>query len=115
LILRCLVWLPDQKVALNNVLWPPNIYTPRGSFWRDPRVWRDATRVLRDLQPATAPTFDGPEKVGIHTDIGDAHFAVRGHDLCLQQSAGRSSVLRECQSPPLWISPATPTVAQSPP
>lgn len=47
------VWLPDQKVALNNALWPypPNIYTPRGSLWRDPRAWRDATRVLRDLQP----------------------------------------------------------------
>ncbi len=47
------VWMPDQKVALNNVLWPypPNIYTPRGSLWRDPRAWRDATRVLRDLQP----------------------------------------------------------------
>jgi alkyl sulfatase BDS1-like metallo-beta-lactamase superfamily hydrolase len=48
-----LVWMPDQKVALNNVLWPypPNIYSPRGSLWRDPRAWRDATRVLRDLQP----------------------------------------------------------------
>jgi alkyl sulfatase BDS1-like metallo-beta-lactamase superfamily hydrolase len=47
------VWLPDQKVALNNVLWPypPNIYTPRGALWRDPRAWRDATRVLRDLEP----------------------------------------------------------------
>jgi alkyl sulfatase BDS1-like metallo-beta-lactamase superfamily hydrolase len=47
------VWMPDQKVALNNVLWPypPNIYTPRGALWRDPRAWRDATRVLRDLQP----------------------------------------------------------------
>lgn len=47
------VWLSDQKVALNNVLWPypPNIYTPRGALWRDPRAWRDATRVLRDLQP----------------------------------------------------------------
>ncbi|TBR22000.1 MAG: MBL fold metallo-hydrolase [Reyranella sp.] len=47
------VWLPDQKVALNNVLWPypPNIYTPRGSLWRDPRAWRDATRALRDLEP----------------------------------------------------------------
>jgi alkyl sulfatase BDS1-like metallo-beta-lactamase superfamily hydrolase len=47
------VWMPDQKVALNNVMWPyaPNIYSPRGSLWRDPRAWRDATRVLRDLQP----------------------------------------------------------------
>jgi alkyl sulfatase BDS1-like metallo-beta-lactamase superfamily hydrolase len=48
-----LVWMPNQKVALNNVLWPypPNIYSPRGSLWRDPRAWRDATRVLRDLAP----------------------------------------------------------------
>jgi alkyl sulfatase BDS1-like metallo-beta-lactamase superfamily hydrolase len=47
------VWLPDQKVALNNVLWPypPNIYTPRGALRRDPRDWRDATRRLRDLKP----------------------------------------------------------------
>lgn len=47
------VWLPDQKTALNNILWPypPNIYTPRGALWRDPRAWRDATRLLRDLQP----------------------------------------------------------------
>jgi alkyl sulfatase BDS1-like metallo-beta-lactamase superfamily hydrolase len=47
------VWLPDQKTALNNVMWPylPNIYTPRGALWRDPRAWRDATKVLRDLQP----------------------------------------------------------------
>jgi alkyl sulfatase BDS1-like metallo-beta-lactamase superfamily hydrolase len=47
------VWLPGQKVALNNVLWPypPNIYTPRGALWRDPRAWRDATRLLRDLEP----------------------------------------------------------------
>jgi linear primary-alkylsulfatase len=47
------VWLPDQKVALNNVLraYPPNIYTPRGALWRDPRAWRDATRLLRDLKP----------------------------------------------------------------
>jgi alkyl sulfatase BDS1-like metallo-beta-lactamase superfamily hydrolase len=34
-------------------LWPypPNICTPRGALWRDPRAWRDATRLLRDLQP----------------------------------------------------------------
>lgn len=47
------VWLPDQRVAFNNVMWPypPNIYSPRGTLWRDPRAWRDATRKLRDLQP----------------------------------------------------------------
>jgi hypothetical protein len=68
-----LVWLPDQKVALNNVLWPfpPNIYSPRGSLWRDPRAWRDATRVLRDLQPEVligqpTLTIKGKEKIFTH-------------------------------------------------
>jgi alkyl sulfatase BDS1-like metallo-beta-lactamase superfamily hydrolase len=67
------VWLPDQKVALNNVLWPypPNIYTPRGALWRDPRAWRDATRVLRDLQPEIligqpTVTLKGKDKIFAH-------------------------------------------------
>ncbi|AET94378.1 Alkyl sulfatase (plasmid) [Burkholderia sp. YI23] len=48
------VWLPDQKVALNNILWPwqPNFYTPRGAKFRDPRVWSEALRHLLALEPA---------------------------------------------------------------
>jgi alkyl sulfatase BDS1-like metallo-beta-lactamase superfamily hydrolase len=47
------VWLPEHKVALNNVLWPsqPNFYTPRGAKFRDPRVWAEALRHLLALQP----------------------------------------------------------------
>lgn len=67
------VWMPDQKVALNNALWPyaPNIYSPRGSLWRDPRAWRDATRILRDLQPEILigqPTLTliGKDKIFAH-------------------------------------------------
>jgi alkyl sulfatase BDS1-like metallo-beta-lactamase superfamily hydrolase len=67
------VWMPDQKVALNNVMWPypPNIYSPRGSLWRDPRAWRDATRVLRDLQPELligqpTLTIQGKDKIFTH-------------------------------------------------
>ncbi|MFT3812164.1 MAG: alkyl sulfatase dimerization domain-containing protein [Acidovorax sp.] len=47
------VWLPRQKVALNNFFWPgtPNLYTMRGAIYRDPQVWRDGLRVIRDLQP----------------------------------------------------------------
>src|SRR5262245_6577505 len=46
------VWLPDRKVALTNVVWPfmPNLYTPRGAKFRDPRVWSTALRDLRALQ-----------------------------------------------------------------
>ncbi len=47
------VWLPQQKVALNNFFWPgtPNLYTMRGAIYRDPQVWRNGLRVVRDLQP----------------------------------------------------------------
>ncbi|MFT3779989.1 MAG: alkyl sulfatase dimerization domain-containing protein [Ottowia sp.] len=47
------VWLPKQKVVLNNFFWPgtPNLYTMRGAIYRDPQVWRDGLRVIRDLQP----------------------------------------------------------------
>jgi alkyl sulfatase BDS1-like metallo-beta-lactamase superfamily hydrolase len=48
------VFLPESGVVLNNILWPfvPNIYTLRGAKFRDPREWRDALRVIRDLAPA---------------------------------------------------------------
>ncbi|MGF6778666.1 alkyl sulfatase dimerization domain-containing protein [Paraburkholderia sp. GAS334] len=47
------VWLPDHKVALNNILWPwqPNFYTPRGAKFRDPRIWSEALRHILALQP----------------------------------------------------------------
>ena len=47
------IWLPEQKLALSNHVWPmvPNIYTPRGAKFRDPREWAAGIRQLRDLQP----------------------------------------------------------------
>jgi len=47
------VWLPERKVALNNIIWPwmPNFYTPRGAKFRDPRVWDAAVQELMALQP----------------------------------------------------------------
>ncbi|MFM0315204.1 alkyl sulfatase dimerization domain-containing protein [Paraburkholderia nemoris] len=47
------VWLPEHKVALNNILWPwqPNFYTPRGAKFRDPRIWSEALRHILALQP----------------------------------------------------------------
>ncbi|EJN26867.1 alkyl sulfatase-like hydrolase [Pseudomonas sp. GM78] len=47
------VWLPDRKVALNNMAWPwmPNFYTPRGAKYREPRDWTLALQDLIDLQP----------------------------------------------------------------
>jgi alkyl sulfatase BDS1-like metallo-beta-lactamase superfamily hydrolase len=47
------VYLPESGVVLNNIVWPfvPNIYTLRGAKFRDPREWRDALAVIRDLSP----------------------------------------------------------------
>lgn len=47
------VWFPERGVCLNNFLWPgtPNIYTLRGGVYRDPLIWRDGLKVIRDLQP----------------------------------------------------------------
>ena len=48
-----IVHLPDRNLVLNNHFWPmfPNFYTLRGSEYRDPTVWIDALRLIRDLQP----------------------------------------------------------------
>ncbi len=47
------VWLPDEQLALNNILWPwqPNFYTPRGAKFRDPRIWAKALRQILALRP----------------------------------------------------------------
>ncbi len=38
---------------MNNFFWPgtPNIYTLRGGVYRDPLIWRDGLKVIRDLKP----------------------------------------------------------------
>ena len=47
------VWIPSKKAVLNNFFWPgtPNLYSLRGAVYRDPQVWRDGLKVIRDLQP----------------------------------------------------------------
>jgi len=47
------VWMPEKGIVMNNFFWPgtPNIYTLRGGVYRDPLIWRDGLKVIRDLQP----------------------------------------------------------------
>ncbi len=47
------VYVPEKGLVMNNFLWPgtPNIYTLRGGVYRDPMIWRDGLKVIRDLQP----------------------------------------------------------------
>jgi len=47
------VWIPEKKAVLNNFFWPgtPNLYSLRGAVYRDPQVWRNGLRLIRDLKP----------------------------------------------------------------
>jgi len=47
------IWLPEKKAVINNFFWPgtPNLYTLRGSTYRNPTEWRNGLRVMRDLKP----------------------------------------------------------------
>jgi len=46
------VYVPEKGLVMNNFFWPgtPNIYTLRGGVYRDPLIWRDGLKVIRDLQ-----------------------------------------------------------------
>ena len=47
------VYVPEKKLVMNNFFWPgtPNIYSLRGGVYRDPLIWRNGLKVIRDLQP----------------------------------------------------------------
>ncbi len=64
------VYFPENGVVLNNFVFPgrPNIYSLRGVVYRNPLIWRDALKMIRDLQPEVvlnshAPAIVGKEKV----------------------------------------------------
>jgi alkyl sulfatase BDS1-like metallo-beta-lactamase superfamily hydrolase len=65
-----IVHLPEKKLVLNNHVWPmfPNFYTLRGSEYRDPTIWIEALRLIRDMEPeylanTHALPISGKEKV----------------------------------------------------
>jgi alkyl sulfatase BDS1-like metallo-beta-lactamase superfamily hydrolase len=62
------VWLPDQKICIQNALWstPPNMYSIRGDVFRDAREWSSLVKLVRDL---------GPEAL-----IGYGHRPIVGKD-----------------------------------
>jgi alkyl sulfatase BDS1-like metallo-beta-lactamase superfamily hydrolase len=47
------VYVPEKGLVMNNFFWPgtPNIYTLRGAVYRDPLIWRDGLKVIRNLEP----------------------------------------------------------------
>jgi alkyl sulfatase BDS1-like metallo-beta-lactamase superfamily hydrolase len=67
------LFLPDHGVVLNNIFWPfmPNLYPLRGDAFRDPRIWRDGIKQIRDLQPDALHNVHGLPTVGADT-VGEA-------------------------------------------
>ena len=47
------VYFPDKGLVVNNLYWPMfgNLYTLRGSLYRDPLPWMEGLRLIRNLQP----------------------------------------------------------------
>lgn len=75
------VWLPDQRVLLpgDNIYQAfPNLYTIRGTPYRDPMVWVASLDAMRALRPAVlvpahgAPVVGEDEIAALLTDYRDA-------------------------------------------
>ena len=60
------VYAPEKGLVMNNFLWPgtPNIYTLRGGTYRDPLIWRDGLKLIRDLQPEILANTHTPAIIG---------------------------------------------------
>jgi alkyl sulfatase BDS1-like metallo-beta-lactamase superfamily hydrolase len=78
---QILVWLPDKEVLLpgDNIYKAfPNLYTIRGTAYRDARAWVDSLDRMRQLAPEhLVPSHTGPLSGAIHiqetlTDYRDA-------------------------------------------
>ena len=75
---QTLVWFPDRKIVMNNVVWGwfPNIYSARGGRYRDPNGWMAALEVVRKLKPEILLSTHSTSLVGnaaIEQRIQDYH------------------------------------------
>jgi alkyl sulfatase BDS1-like metallo-beta-lactamase superfamily hydrolase len=78
---QLLVWLPEKKILLpgDNIYKAfPNLYTIRGTAFRDPSIWVASLDKMRQLEPEilvpshTEPVHGKEKIVGILTDYRDA-------------------------------------------
>ena len=48
-----IIWMPDEKVSFDNHAWPAfaNLYSLRGTSFRDPLGWMRGIDILRTLRP----------------------------------------------------------------
>lgn len=63
---QLLVWIPSKKIVLNNAFWGfmPNMYSLRGSNFRDPEIITQALFKIRDLGTEVMLSTHGMPIVG---------------------------------------------------
>ena len=77
------VWLPERRILLpgDNVYKAfPNLYTIRGTSYRDPRAWADSIDKMRALRPAVlVPSHTRPlvGEAAIEATLTDYRDAIR--------------------------------------
>lgn len=106
---QLLVWLPQQRVALcgdNLYKTFPNLYTIRGTAYRDVNEWKNSLDIIRYLHPdvlipSHTEVLHGPEKVwSVLTDYRDAIQFV--HDQTVRgmnQGLGPDALVQHVQLP----------------
>lgn len=103
------VWLPESRVLLpgdNFYRSFPNLYTLRGTSYRDPRAWADAIDAMRALQPAVlVPSHTRPlvGETAIEDALRDYRDAIRYvYDQTLRginQGLGPETIAAQLQLP----------------
>lgn len=124
---QVVVWLPKQKVLLpgNNFYRAfPNLYTIRGTSYRDPKTWADSLEMMRDLEPEyLVPGHSRPVtgKAEIRKHLTDYRDAIRyvynqtirmmnagktpddiAHEIRLPPRLAQSPFLQEFYGKPEW-------------
>ena len=104
------VWLPEQQVLLpgdNFYKAFPNVYTIRGTRYRDARQWADSIDLMRQLQPeylvpSHGRPLSGSEEISRHlTDYRDGLRYVFDQTVrMMNQGLGPEEIDRRLQLPP---------------
>lgn len=125
---QLVVWLPKQRVLLpgDNIYKAfPNLYTIRGTPYRDVRKWSDSVRAMADLKPLvmvpshTEPVYGESEIEQLLNDYADAIQFVHDQTVRLINQGMRPDQIVQALELPdnlanhAWLRPFYGTVAWS--
>jgi len=72
------VYFPEKDLVINNLYWPvyPNLYSLRGSVYRDPLPLIEGLRIIRDIEPEhllSTHTYSVSGKENVNEAISNYH------------------------------------------